>query len=328
MESLVSFSNVSKYYKDKKGNLVTAVDNVNLSVEKNQVVALVGESGSGKTTLGRMAAGLVRPSKGEVIFAGKEIQDYNPKELWKKAQYIHQDPYSSLDAYLTVKEVLDRPLRYLAGVNDAKEREVAITTFLQNIGLEHVNLNTKIKRLSGGEKQRILVSRAFILGPEFVAADEPTTMVDFIHRNEILEILMKLRKEYAASILFITHDLSLASYLADYVAIMYRGSIVEYGKADRLLKTPKHPYTQALFSVTPDRLLNSENSTQSFVQSRANLFPSGEKFCKYVNMCPFALDRCKHERPALQQIEYDRWVACYLHNSISMTKNTPSIETN
>jgi peptide/nickel transport system ATP-binding protein len=312
LDELLKFEDVTKFFRDKKGRIVTAVDSINLRIQENQVLALVGESGSGKTTLGRMSIGLIQASKGEILFDGKKLRSYKRRELWRKVQYIHQDPYSSLDPYLTVKEILDRPLRYLTEMNDERRRLETISTFLEGIGLEHIDMNTRVSRLSGGERQRVLVARAFILTPKYVAADEPTTMVDFIHRNEILELLQKVRKDLGSTMLFITHDLSIASFLADYVAIMFQGSIVEYGRRTELLKEPLHPYTQTLFSVTPERLASGDIPS-SFRQEIPGISSPGNGGCKYARACPFVFDKCQSRHPPLEQVGNDHWVACYLH---------------
>jgi oligopeptide/dipeptide ABC transporter ATP-binding protein len=315
--AIVRFTDVSKYFKGKGGEIVTALDAVNVAVGRDQVLALVGESGSGKTTLGRISVGLLSESKGQVLFEGKRVRDYKKNELWRMAQYIHQDPYSALDPYLNIRDFLDRPLRFLAGIADKKERLETISTFIRAIGMEDTPTTTKLARLSGGEKQRLLLARAFILEPRFVAADEPTTMVDFIHRNEILELLKKLRRDLKTSMMLITHDLSIASFMSDYVAIMFRGSIVEYGRREEVLGDQLHPYTQALFSLTPEKLAKGDVKVAEIVQ-RKRLDQSGAfaKGCKYAGRCPYVFDRCGLAHPTLEHTGGEHWVACYLDHSV------------
>jgi peptide/nickel transport system ATP-binding protein len=183
--------------------------------------------------------------------------------------------------------------------------------FMRKIGLGHISTSSKISRLSGGEKQRVLVSRAFISKPKFVAADEPTTMVDFIHRNEILGLLQGFKNELKTSILFITHDLSLASYLADRVAIMYRGRIVEIGTKPEMMESPLHPYTQALFSVTPDKLVSESRKSSFRAPITTNLMDTWENACGYRNSCPYAFEKCHKATPTLQNVGGDHLVACF-----------------
>ena len=314
--NIVEFRGVSKFFKDKRGGIVTAVDSVDVTVGQDQVLALVGESGSGKTTLGRISVGLIDPSKGDVIFDGRDIRRYKKADLWKRAQYLHQDPYSALDPYLTIGEVLERPLRFLAGMGDKNRRKESISKMVQAIGLADIPLNTKVSRLSGGEKQRVLLARSFIMTPDFVAADEPTTMVDFIHRNEILALLRKLRERLGTSMLLITHDISVASFLADYVAIMFRGSVVEYGRKFEVLERPLHPYTQTLLALTPDKLASGEIQVTNLIQKKHNLALSGpERGCKYESRCPYAFNKCGESHPPLERVSGEHMVACYLDHA-------------
>jgi len=314
--NIVEFRGVSKFFKDKRGGIVTAVDSVDVAVRQDQVLALVGESGSGKTTLGRISVGLIDASKGDVIFDGKDIRRYKKADLWKRAQYLHQDPYSALDPYLTIGEVLERPLRFLTGMGDKNQRTESTTRMMQAIGLADMPVNTKVARLSGGEKQRVLLARSFIMTPDFVAADEPTTMVDFVHRNEILALLRKLREELGTSMLLITHDISVASFLADYVAIMFRGSVVEYGRRSEVLERPLHPYTQTLLALTPDKLASGEVRVRDLVQKKGDLALSGrQRGCKYEGRCTYAFGKCGEAHPPLERVAGEHMVACYLDHS-------------
>jgi oligopeptide/dipeptide ABC transporter, ATP-binding protein, C-terminal domain len=308
---LLNFSGVYKYFRDPGGGFVTAVDGVDLAIQENEVIALVGESGSGKTTLGRLSVRLVEPSRGKILFEGRGLEGIRREELWRRAQYIHQDPYSSLDPYLTVGEVLDRPLRYLLGVGDPKETAEMVSGFLDKIGMHHIAPTTRINRLSGGERQRILVSRAFIIKPKFVAADEPTTMVDFIHRNEVLNLLLELKKESGSSILFITHDLSLASHIADRVVIMHSGKIVEMGSRADVVQNPLHPYTQALFSVTPDKLLGQKETPRILAKPIPRYLNPSTLGCKYASNCPYVFERCRRETPTLIDVGKGHFVSCF-----------------
>ena len=167
--------------------------------------------------------------------------------------------------------------------------------------------------MSGGEKQRVLLARSFIMTPDFVAADEPTTMVDFIHRNEILALLRNLREKLGTSMLLITHDISVASFLADYVAIMFRGSVVEYGRRSEVLEKPLHPYTQTLLALTPDKLASGQVRVTDLLQKKRTLAPgSRERGCKYESRCPYAFAKCSEAHPSLERVSGEHAVACYL----------------
>lgn len=307
----MEFRNVCQYFHDKNGGIVTAAENVNLSIGYGEVMALVGESGSGKTTLGRLSVGLGQPSKGEILLNGRNLSGFKKKELRGKAQYIHQDPYSSLDPYLSVREILERPLVYVRGINDSGRREGIMTRILDGMGLESFYLSKSVRELSGGQKQRVLLARAFVIEPEYVVADEPTTMVDFVRRNEIISLLTDLRTKMGTSVLLITHDVSVASKLSDKVAVMYKGEIVEYGYTSDVLKNPLHPYTLALLSVTPEKLMKHEGPLLTATKRANVVIPSNFKGCKYNFVCPYAFDRCKNEKPQLIEVSANHKVACF-----------------
>jgi len=308
---VVEFRNVSQYFSDKNGGIVTAAENVNFSIKYGEVMALVGESGSGKTTLGRLSVGLGTPSKGEILLNGQNLSKFRKRELRSKAQYIHQDPYSSLDPYLSVREVLERPLVYVRGIKDSERREEIMSRILDGMGLESFYLSKSVRELSGGQKQRILLARAFVIEPEYVVADEPTTMVDFVRRNEIISLLTNLRTKMGTAVLLITHDVSVASKLSDNVAVMYKGEIVEHGLTSEVLKNPLHPYTLALLSVTPEKLMNQEGPLLAATRKGNITIPAKFEGCKYSFVCPYAFDRCKSEHPRLIEVSSNHRVACF-----------------
>jgi peptide/nickel transport system ATP-binding protein len=251
---------VSKYFRDRGRNIVTALDDVSFQIEKGKILGLVGQSGSGKTTAARISVGLTKASKGAVIVDGIEVDKIKDRrQLWIKAQYIHQDPYSSLDPYMTVREVLERPLRFLLNRKPVETKEPVIQ-MLHVIGLDPANfLDKRIQELSGGERQRVMIARAFITNPVYAVADEPTTMIDSIHRNSILQLLQRLKKEFNTSFLLITHDLSIAADICDDLAIMQNGKIVEYGTKDIILTNPTQQYTKDLLSATPEKLVEASS---------------------------------------------------------------------
>jgi oligopeptide/dipeptide ABC transporter ATP-binding protein len=308
--SVLDFRHVCQYFKDRNGGFVTACEDVNLSIRYGEVLAIVGESGSGKTTLGRISVGLQRPSKGEILLNGVDLREYKKPDLRKKAQYIHQDPYSALDPYLSVKEVLERPLVYVKGIKDSSQRYEIMVRILDDMGLEKYILRNSVRELSGGQKQRILLARAFIIEPAYVVADEPTTMVDFVRRAEIMTLLTNLKNKIGTSVLLITHDVSVASALSDRMAVMYRGEIVECASTAEIMKNPRHPYTLALLSVSPDNLI--KQGTAALNVKRANFsIPPNFPGCRYSFLCPFAFDRCRGEHPQLVEIGAGHQVACY-----------------
>ena len=298
-----------------------AVDHINIQVRRGETLALVGESGSGKTTLGKTLVGLYRPTTGKIYFKGKDVSTMTKEEYREyrlKAQYIHQDPYSSLNPYKTVYDILAIPLRANKLVHSKAEEQEIIYKTLESIGLNPRNYVNKYSfELSGGERQRVSIARALLVNPEFVVADEPVTMLDASLRLDILDLLLSVQKERNLSVLFITHDLGMAYYMAGeagHVAVMYLGSIMEYGPAKQLLESPLHPYTQALLSAIPEP--DPVKSRSKSVMKLRSMDPPNPlrapPGCKFSDRCPFAMDRCYRERPPLVKAG-DVYVACWLY---------------
>jgi peptide/nickel transport system ATP-binding protein len=301
---------VSQYFRGAGRSVIVAAEDINLTINQGEVLALVGESGSGKTTIGRVSVGLRTPSKGEVFLNGRDIRKYKKAELRRRAQYIHQDPYSALDPYLSVGEVLERPLIYVKGKQDPDERKEIMTAILESMGLDGSMLAKSVHELSGGEKQRVLLARAFVIGPDYVVADEPTTMVDFVRREEILSLLSGLKEVTGTSVLLITHDISVASELSEKIAVMYKGEIVEYGATEEVIKNPLHPYTIALLYVTPKNLIRKEKLP--IVTKAPSVLRDGDgQRCRYTSSCPYAFDKCHREHPILLEVGSGHKVACF-----------------
>lgn len=314
-ENLLEVDDVYKFFRIP-GGILTAVNNVSFSIDNGEVIALVGETGSGKTTLGRMTAGLELPSKGKIIFNGKDMKSYKSKDLWRNVQYIHQDPYASMDPLITVYNLLARPLKYLLNINNRNEEKERITEILERSGLDISYIDKKGGELSGGERQRVLIARAFISSPNYVVIDEPTTMIDFIHRNEIIETINNFRNEMGTSMLLITHDISLPSIVAQKIIIFYHGEIVEMGSIDEIYNNPLHPYTTFLIGIKPANLRanNDNNRTIDLLLdygSKKNIINYSDKACPYSYICPIASERCRTEKPELLNVGSNHYVACF-----------------
>jgi len=296
-----------------KRRIVKAVDGVSLGVRKGEILALVGESGSGKTTLGRTIVGLTKPTHGEVYVEG-ELIDYEDKEslkrLWRKAQMVFQDPYSTFNPLERVTDAVKKPLIKLVGIRSESEIESRLRDVLNNVGLDYSQIVGKYpNQLSGGQRQRAAIARALISNPSIIVADEPVSMLDVSLRAGILNLLKKINKENGVTIIFITHDLAVASYIGDKVAVMYRGRVVEFGPVKDVMFSPYHPYTNLLISSIPTlsghgEWLERKDLTKSSDQGRI----SG---CRFYPRCPFRTDACKDTEPTLIEIEKGRKLACY-----------------
>jgi oligopeptide/dipeptide ABC transporter ATP-binding protein len=317
--------NLKKYYTLKMGFVKTlmakavpfvhAVEDVNLIIGKDEIFGLVGESGCGKTTTGRLLLRLVEPTEGKIIFKGTDITAMTSDELRKmrrKMQIIFQDPYESLNPRMSIFDIVSEPVRIQKVASTEAEIHQRVTEVLKD--LELVPPEEYIYRfpheLSGGQRQRIAIARAFILKPEFMVADEPLSMLDASIRSEVARLLLSIVKKFHCSFLYITHDIALARYMCDRIAVMYLGQIVEQGVAEDIIQKPMHPYTEALLAAVPvpdPTARRTEVVIKGEVPSAVNP-PAG---CRFHTRCPYAWERCKKEEPKLLPTENNRIVACH-----------------
>ena len=239
------------------GNTRTlAVDHVDLTLYEGEVISIVGESGSGKTTLAKLLLGLINVTEGEIYFQGKlrDISTQKKKrEYWKNIQAIFQDPFSSYNIFHKIDDVLLDCIRMRGGGKLPREKKIEMMTEACSfVNLKYAELTNKYPfELSGGQMQRLMIARIFLLKPKILLADEPTSMIDACSRATILDMLMNLRDEVGMTVIFITHDIGLAYYVSDSVYIMERGKFVESGSADEVILTPRQPYTKRLLSDVP-----------------------------------------------------------------------------
>ena len=320
MNALVRIRNLTKHFEIGRGEVVHAVDDVSLDIAPREIVGLVGESGSGKSTLGKTVLGLHDKTGGEVIYDGEALPaKYRPADFQRHArsmQMIFQDPYSSLNPRMTVGEIVAEGLKLHTDLAAADIRE-KVGDWLRRVGLDPDHVSRYPHEFSGGQRQRIGIARALVLEPEFVVCDEPISALDVSVQAQVVNLLDELKASLGLTLLFIAHDLSMVRYVSDRMAVMYLGSLVELGPADRVFFAPKHPYTELLIGANPEPDPRSERERPSTairgeIPSPVNV-PAG---CRFANRCPKAMDVCQGTTPPLlpvQDADYgERLVACHL----------------
>jgi oligopeptide/dipeptide ABC transporter ATP-binding protein len=297
---------------------VQAVDGVSFQVKKGETLCLAGVSGSGKTTIARMIALLERPTNGTILYDGQEVRDLIGKKLKayrRKVQMIFQDPYDSLNPRLTIAEILEEPIKINRLVNNQKETRDFVEGILQRVDLKPpmVFFDRFPHQLSGGERQRVLIASALLLSPDLLIADEPVSMLDVSIKAGIINLLEGIRKAEKLTYILITHDLSVARYLAERIIILYRGRIVEEAPTETLLNRPFHPYTEALLAAIPRIEPNRKRKRQSVDQVHVeNVQNNG---CIFLHRCPKRIGICEVKHPEMIDVGSRHRAACYLYAS-------------
>ncbi len=298
---------------DIREQVVEAVDRVNLAVDTGAVVGLVGESGCGKSTIGRIVAGTLRPSDGVVLYRGQNvagISSAEEKQVALKVQMIFQDPLASLNPRMRVRDIIGEAPR-VHGLVKASEIEEYVDDIMLRVGLDPSYKRRYPHQFSGGQRQRIGIARALAVKPEFIVCDEAVAALDVSIQAQVLNLFMMLRKEFGLTYLFISHDIGVVEHLADRVAIMYLGRIVELAPTEELFARPNHPYTQALLREVPriDSRKHQFEPIKGEIPSPLDP-PSG---CHFHPRCPHAFKPCREEQPKLVEIEPEWLSACHLN---------------
>ena len=323
-DEIIKVEHLKKYFPVEKSFLerllttsrrfVKAVDDVSFSINKGEVFTLVGESGCGKSTTGKLVVRLIKPTSGKILFDQLDITKMTNDQFRtyrRKLQIIFQDPYASLNPRMKIGKAVEHPLE-VHGLAKGEAGKQKVIEILQRVGLTPPEqfINLYPHQLSGGQRQRVAMARSLILDPQFIVADEPVSMIDVSLRTTIIDLMLELRKELDLTYLFITHDLAIAKYISDRIAIMYLGKIFEMGDKQEIFSNPIHPYTRALMSSIP--VPSPERRRQPIelegeVPSAINV-PKG---CRFNPRCPYADEKCKELEPELISVKPGHLVACY-----------------
>jgi oligopeptide/dipeptide ABC transporter ATP-binding protein len=315
----IAVEGLGKSFSDRSGFMkghvpsVRAVDGVTFSIQRAETLALVGESGCGKSTLGRLLLRLIEPSDGDVRIDGKSLTSLAPQEMRamrSRMQMIFQDPYGSLSPRRSIAQIISEPLEVFRIAKTRSQRRDSVAELLTQVGLSPSFMDRYPRQFSGGQRQRIGIARAISLNPEFIVADEPVSALDVSVQAQIVNLMQDLQEKRRFAYLFIAHDLSVVRHIADRVAVMYLGRIVELGAKNRVYDHPSHPYTQALLSAVPEP--DPDASKKRIILSGDVPSPTDiPKGCSFHTRCPIAASICTSERPPLAATIPGHYAACH-----------------
>lgn len=312
---ILEVKNLKKYFPVGKNAVLKAVDNVSFSIERGKTLGLVGESGCGKTTVGRALLRIYEPDEGTIVFNGKDISRVSKresKELTKQMQMVFQNPYSSLNSFFTVGDIIGEGLDIHKAYRTKQERQARIYELLEMVGLHKEHANRFPHEFSGGQRQRVGIARALALNPEFIVCDEAISALDVSIQAQVVNMLNKFQRELGLTYLFIGHDLSMMRHISDQTAVMYLGTMVEYGETEEVYSNALHPYTQGLLSAVPVADPDFEKTHERIamegeVASPINPAPG----CRFCSRCNRASAICSQTAPELRDMGNGHMVACH-----------------
>ena len=315
---LVEVSGLTKLYPldsgwlGKKRSWLSALEDVDLTVRRGEILALVGESGSGKSTLARLLIKLIEPTRGTIRYEGENIfalSRPDVRRLRRKVQIVFQDPYSSLNPRHTVSQIVSEGINGLAG----RARSTRTAELLELVGLSPNIVERYPHEFSGGQRQRICIARALAVKPEFLILDEPVSALDVSVQSKIMNLLADLRDSLQLTYVLISHDLGVVKHVADRVAVLYLGHLVEVAPKQLLFSNPRHPYTQALLSAVPMISSRREKASRIVLAGEIPTAINIPARCRFATRCFRSIDMCWKEVPRLKEVERDHEVACFNH---------------
>jgi oligopeptide/dipeptide ABC transporter ATP-binding protein len=300
-------------YRKAEGALVRAVDGVSFTLDRGRTLGIIGESGCGKSTLGRALLRLQEPTSGRIVFDGVDLLGLSAAQMTRmrrRMQIIFQDPYASLNPRRTVEQQVGLPLAVHEACLPAERRE-RVARMIARVGLAPDHVHRYPHQFSGGQRQRIAIARALVSGPDLVVCDEPVSALDVSVQAQIIDLLRQLQGELGLAYVFVSHNLAVVGLLADQVAVMYLGEVVELGPARQVLRGPTHPYTQALLSALP-RKTAAARAQRIRLEGELPSPLAPPPGCRFHTRCRHVMPRCREERPALRPGADGRVVACHL----------------
>lgn len=318
--NMLEVRHLTKHFKvgNSTRQMVHAVDDVSFILPKGKTLGLVGESGCGKSSCARTIIRMYDPTSGQIILDGQDITTLSQKQLKpfrKKMQMIFQDPYASLNARMTVRDIIAEPLLAHQIVKNKEEANQLVYPMLEKVGLTKEHANRYAHEFSGGQRQRVGIARALILQPDLVICDEPISALDVSIQAQVINLLKDFQEEKGVSYLFIAHDLSMVRYVSDQVGVMYLGQLVEICEADEIYKNPLHPYTKGLLGSIP--IANPKLARQKQESSIEGDIPSPitpPSGCRFHTRCPYATEKCSQAMPQMKEAAPGHRVACHLYD--------------
>ena len=324
-EPLLSVENLEVRYSLGPNRVLTAVDKVSFELYPGETLGLVGESGCGKSSLGRAILQLIRPASGKVSFLGQDLTQLAGsalRSMRRQMQIVFQDPRGSLNPRWSVGRIVEEPLRvHRLAARDERRRRAR--EMLGQVGLASSYFNQRPAQLSGGQQQRVGIARALVTRPKFVVCDEPVSSLDVSIQAQILNLLQELKEDMGVAYLFVAHNLGVVRSLSDRVAVMYLGQFVETAPAAALFDRPLHPYTKGLIAsvLRPDHTARAQlNAAVRFTAGDIPGLLDAPSGCRYHTRCPYAQQRCREQRPALEKVENEHSVACHFWREILASK--------